>query len=71
VAHFVVGHTIMPNRRITPRFSSAMFLIDTGMLASYAPRGVASALEISNGRFSAIYADERMTLLERDNNPHR
>jgi hypothetical protein len=66
VAHFVVGHTIMPNRRITPRFSSAMFLIDTGMLASYAPRGVASALEISDGRFSAIYADERMTLLERD-----
>jgi hypothetical protein len=71
VAHFVVGHTIMPNRRITPRFSSAVFLIDTGMLASYAPRGVASALEISDGRFSAIYADERMTLLERDNNSRR
>jgi hypothetical protein len=71
VAHFVVGHTIMPNRRITARFSSAMFLIDTGMLASYAPRGVASALEISDGRFSAIYADERMTLLERDNGSRR
>jgi calcineurin-like phosphoesterase family protein len=66
VAHFVVGHTIMPSRRITPRFSSAVFLIDTGMLSSYAPRGVASALEISDGRFSAIYADERTTLLERE-----
>ena len=71
VAHFVAGHTIMPNRRITARFSAAVFLIDTGMLASYAPRGVASALEINDGRFSAIYADERMTLLERDNSSRR
>ena len=71
VAHFVVGHTIMPNRRITARFSSAIFLIDTGMLASYAPKGVASALEISDGRFSAIYADERITLFDRDNNSRR
>lgn len=64
VAHFVVGHTIVASGHITPRFSAGVFLIDTGMLASYAPRGVASALEIADGRFSAIYASERIPLLE-------
>jgi calcineurin-like phosphoesterase family protein len=64
VAHFVVGHTIPATRRITPRFSAAVFLIDTGMLSSYFPGGVASALEILDGRFTAIYADGRTTLLE-------
>lgn len=64
VAHFVVGHTIPATMRITPRFSAAVFLIDTGMLSSFYPGGVASALEIRNGRFTAIYSDQRTTLFE-------
>jgi len=64
VAHFVVGHTITATRRITPRFSAAVILIDTGMLSSYVPGGTASALEIQDGRFTAIYPSERLTLLE-------
>ena len=64
VAHFVVGHTIPNTMRITPRFSAAVFLIDTGMLSSVYPGGVASALEIRDGRFTAIYADQRTTLFE-------
>jgi hypothetical protein len=63
-AHFVVGHTVSDTRRITPRFSGAVFLLDTGMLSSYVRGGVASALEIRDGRFTAIYANERVTLLE-------
>jgi len=64
VAHFVVGHTIPGTMRITPRFSAAVFLIDTGMLSSFYPGGVASALEIRDGRFTAIYTDQRTTLVE-------
>ena len=64
VAHFVVGHSIAGTMRITPRFSAAVFLIDTGMLSSFYPGGVASALEIRDGRFTAIYAGERTTLFE-------
>jgi hypothetical protein len=64
VAHFVVGHTIPGTKRITPRFSAAVFLIDTGMLSSFYPGGVASALEIRDGRFTAIYTDQRTTLFE-------
>ncbi len=61
VAHFVVGHTVPTTRRITPRFSGAVFLIDTGMVF---PGGVPSALEIRDGRFTAIYLNERVTVLE-------
>ena len=61
VAHFVVGHTVLQERRITPRFSGAVFLIDTGMVF---PGGVASALEIRDRRFTAIYTDERTTVFE-------
>jgi Calcineurin-like phosphoesterase len=64
VGHFVVGHTIPEPKRITPRFSGAVFLIDTGMSSSYVPDGIASALEIRDGRFTAISAAERVTLLE-------
>ncbi len=60
--HFVVGHTILESRRITPRFSDSVFLIDTGMLSSYFTGGRASALEIQNGQFTAIYADGRVPL---------
>jgi hypothetical protein len=64
VSHFVVGHTIPEPKRITRRFSGAVFLIDTGMSSSYVKDGMASALEIRDGRFTAIYASERVPLLE-------
>ena len=71
VSHFVVGHTIPETKRITPRFSDAVFLIDTGMSASYVADGRASALEIRDGRFTAIYADARVTLLEGETVPEK
>ncbi len=64
VSRFIVGHTIPETKRITPRFSGAVFLIDTGMSSTYVPEGIASALEIRDGRFTAIYGSERVTLLE-------
>lgn len=64
VSHFVVGHSIPEPKRITPRFSGAVFLIDTGMSRSYVKDGIASALEIRDGSFTAIYANERVPLLE-------
>ena len=63
VARFVVGHTIPESKRITPRYSGAVFLVDTGMSSSYVPDGTPSALEIRDGRFTAIYGSERVTLL--------
>ncbi len=58
VDRFVVGHTIQEDGRIRVRFGGAVFLIDTGLLASYAPGGRRSALEIVEGTVSAIYAGE-------------
>jgi hypothetical protein len=62
VRYFVAGHTIPDSRRITPRFSGSVFLIDTGMLSSYFSGGRASALEIQNGTFTAITAEGRTPL---------
>lgn len=62
-AHFVVGHTPQLDGRIHLRFGGKVFLIDTGMLASYFPGGRASALEIRNGNITAIYPDQRSVLL--------
>lgn len=64
VAGFVVGHTVTKSRRITPQFSNAVFLIDTGMVFG---EGAASALEIENGRFTAIDPDGRKVLVESPN----
>jgi hypothetical protein len=58
VEHFVVGHTVQEDGRIRVRFGGAVFLIDTGMLASYVPGGRGSALEIAGGTVSAIYGGE-------------
>ncbi len=58
---FVVGHTPQKTARIEPRFDSRVFLIDTGMLRSVY-NGRASALEIRDGEFYAIYVDERLPL---------
>ena len=60
---FVVGHSVLRSRRITPRFDAAVFLIDTGMLTSRYG-GEPSALGIDAGRITAIYLDERELLVE-------
>lgn len=58
----VIGHTISQTGRIRPRFDGKVFQIDTGMQPLYDPQGHASALDIQNGVFTAIYADRRDVL---------
>src|SRR5581483_6762943 len=64
-AHIAVGHTVQKGGHIRTRFAGKVFLIDTGMLASYYPGGKASALEISceKYKFIAEYMDEHVVLL--------
>ena len=57
IHHVVVGHTVATSKRITPRYDSRVFMIDTGMLASYF-QGRPSALEINDGHFKGIYPGE-------------
>jgi len=64
VKHFVVGHTPQLPVQIQMRFEGKIFLIDTGMLSSYYRGGGASALEIQDGKFTAIYLDSREELGE-------
>jgi hypothetical protein len=60
--YVVTGHTVQSKLDITSRFGNRVFLIDTGMYRqSYG--GVASALEIQNGRFTAYYADREPRVL--------
>lgn len=63
IARWVVGHTIPKSMRVTPRFDSSVFLIDTGMLSSHYVGGRASALEIAGGRFTAISLHQPPVLL--------
>ncbi len=59
----VIGHTVAPNGRIATRFDGRVVQIDTGMLGgAFYPGGRASALEIQDGRFVAIYEDGREPL---------
>jgi hypothetical protein len=58
----VIAHTPAPGGRIRSRFGGKVFQIDTGMLPGYVPDGRASALEIKDGTFTAIYADRREVL---------
>jgi hypothetical protein len=58
----VVGHTVRADGRIDVRMGGKVFIIDTGMQPAYAPQGRASALEIQNGVFTAIYTDRREVL---------
>ncbi|HEV8385674.1 MAG TPA: metallophosphoesterase, partial [Candidatus Acidoferrales bacterium] len=64
VSQIVVGHTPQAGGRIAARFDGKVFLIDTGMLSSYYTGGRASALEIAAGKYTAIYSDERIVLLD-------
>ena len=57
--HFVVGHTPQLPGHIQARFEEKIFLIDSGMLSSYYKGGRASALEIQDGKFTALYLDRR------------
>ena len=58
----VVGHTVVQTGRITQRFGGKVIQIDTGMQQGYVPTGKASALDIQNGVFTAIYVDGRVPL---------
>src|SRR3989441_1206953 len=63
--NIVVGHTVQKTAHIRTRFGGKVFLIDTGMLASYYPGGKASALEIhEDDRYTAMYLDQQEVLLE-------
>lgn len=62
VKRFVVGHTPQLPMKIQMRFRGKVYLIDTGMLSSYYQGGGASALEIQDGKFTAIYLDRRKEL---------
>jgi hypothetical protein len=55
----VVGHTVVRDGRIRARFGGKIVLIDTGMQRSYIPAGNASALQIRQGVFTAIYEDRQ------------
>lgn len=61
-AHIVVGHTPLKGGTVSARFGGRVYLVDTGMLNSYYEGGQASALEIENGQFAAIYRDRRVVL---------
>ncbi len=60
-ARVVVGHSVTPSRRITVRAAGRIFLIDSGMLED-TYRGRPSALELLDGRITAIYPGERIRL---------
>jgi hypothetical protein len=61
----VVGHTVTATGRIAPRFGGRVVQIDTGMLdGDFFPGGRASALEILNGKLTAIYEDGRVELID-------
>lgn len=56
----VVGHTVTVDGRLKSRFGGRVVQLDTGMLGgTFYPNGRASALEIRDGQFTAIYEDKR------------
>jgi hypothetical protein len=61
---FVVGHTMTSGFRVMPRFTSRVFLIDTGMLSSYYQGGRASALDIDGGVYAVLTLDGRQVLYD-------
>lgn len=60
---FVVAHSPMATGEIRTRLDGRVFLIDTGMLASYYA-GRPSALEVADGHISALYLDHRQVLVD-------
>ena len=66
VERFVTGHTPSSTGRIVSRFSNRLILIDTGMLTTFFKNGRASALELQDGRITAIYTDTRTPIVTAD-----
>ena len=65
-SNIVVGHTVQKVAHIRSRFGGRVFLIDTGMVASSAHAGAASALKIDGAeKFTAVYLDGQELLLDR------
>jgi len=62
VERFVTGHTPQPGK-VLSRFNNRLILIDTGMLSSFFKNGRASALELTNGKITAIYTDSRTPIV--------
>jgi Calcineurin-like phosphoesterase len=60
----VVGHTVTLTGRIVSRFGGKIVEIDTGMQPAYVTGGRASALEIRDGVFTAVYVDRQDTLFD-------
>jgi hypothetical protein len=61
LTRIVVGHTVTPTRKVTPRFDGRVLLIDTGMLTrTY--QGNPAALELTGGALKAIYPDGEAVL---------
>lgn len=59
----VTGHTVAADGRVHSRFDGRVIQLDTGMLGgAFFPAGRASALEILDGRLTAIYEDRREPL---------
>jgi hypothetical protein len=58
-SRFVVGHTPQLRGGITARFDGRVILADTGMLTTYYTGGTPSAVEIADGRVTAIYPGAR------------
>ncbi len=59
----VVGHTAADDFRIRSQFGGRVVQVDTGMLGGeFYPAGVASALEIADGVWTAIYEGRREIL---------
>lgn len=62
-SHIVVAHTIQKGPHIRSRFDGKVFLIDTGMV--YKDKGgTPSALDIQDGKFTAIYLDGQEALFD-------
>ena len=58
----VLGHTPQLPGRVRTRFGGLVALIDTGMLTTYFKNGQPSALEIQDGKLTAIYLSGREPL---------
>ena len=61
IKHIVVGHTVQLDRAIRTRFGGTVILADTGMLTTRY-NGRPSAVEIEDGRFTAVYVGETRQL---------
>ena len=62
----VSGHSVVAGGRITSRFGSRVYLIDTGMLSAVYQGGRPSAIEFTEKGVTAIYLDGRAQPVDRD-----